>query len=67
MPIGHWALPNVTQDVPQFIPSSVQVVPILLQKKSRNGDTLGPVELIGWTEQGNQGDQGDQGDQGERR
>ena len=26
-------------------------------KKSRNGDTLGPVELIGWPEQGNQGEQ----------
>ena len=25
-------------------------------KKSRNGDTLGPVELIIWPEQGNQGD-----------
>ena len=25
-------------------------------KKSRNGDTLGPVELILWPEQGNQGD-----------
>ena len=25
-------------------------------KKSRNGDTLGPVELIVWPEQGNQGD-----------
>ena len=24
--------------------------------KSRNGDTLGPVELIVWPEQGNQGD-----------
>ena len=29
----------------------------------QNGDTLGPVELIVWLEQGNQGDQGDQGDQ----
>ena len=28
----------------------------LLSKKSRNGDTLGPVELIVWPEQGNQGD-----------
>ena len=27
------------------------------EKKSRNGDTLGPVELIVWPEQGNQGDQ----------
>ena len=37
-------------------------------KKSRSGDTLGPVELILWTEQSNQGDQGDrreQDDQGE--
>ena len=25
-------------------------------KKSPNGDTLGPVELIVWPEQGNQGD-----------
>ena len=25
-------------------------------KKSRNGDTLGPVELILWLEQGNQAD-----------
>ena len=29
----------------------------------RNGDTLGPVELIVWLEQGNQGDQGDQREQ----
>ena len=28
----------------------------LLSKKSRNGDTLSPVELIVWLEQGNQGD-----------
>ena len=34
-------------------------------KKSRNGDTLGPVELIVWLEQGNQGDQREQDDQGE--
>ena len=37
-------------------------------KKSRNGDTLGPVELNVGLEQGNQGDQGDrreQDDQGE--
>ena len=38
------------------------------KKKSRNGDTLGPVELNVGLEQGNQGDQGDrreQDDQGE--
>ena len=29
---------------------------ILLIKKSPDGDTLGPVELIVWPEQGNQGD-----------
>ena len=29
----------------------------------RNADTLGPVELILWLEQGNQGDQGDQREQ----
>ena len=34
-------------------------------KKSRNGDTLGPVELIVWPEQGNQGDWREQDDQGE--
>ena len=34
-------------------------------KKSRNGDTLGPVELIVWPEQANQGDQREQDDQGE--
>ena len=28
-----------------------------------NGDTLSPVELIVWLEQGNQGDQGDQREQ----
>ena len=28
----------------------------IIAKKSRNGDTLGPVELIVWPEQGNQGD-----------
>ena len=39
-----------------------------INKKSRNGDTLGPVELNVGLEQGNQGDQGDrreQDDQGE--
>ena len=35
------------------------------RKKSRNGDTLGPVELIVWPEQGNQGDWREQDDQGE--
>ena len=34
-------------------------------KKSRNGDILGPVELIVWPEQGNQGDWREQDDQGE--
>ena len=34
-------------------------------KKSRNSDTLSPVELIVWPEQGNQGDQREQDDQGE--
>ena len=33
-------------------------------KKSRNGDTLGPVELIVWPEQAYQGDQSEQDDQG---
>ena len=37
----------------------------MLQKKSRNGDTLGPVKLIVWSEQGYQGDLREQGDQGE--
>ena len=32
-------------------------------EKSRNGDTLGPVELIVWPEQANQGDQREQDDQ----
>ena len=36
------------------------------QKKFRNGDTLGPVELNVWLEPGNQGDQGDQGDRREQ-
>ena len=43
--------------------------PVLAEEeKSRNGDTLGPVELNVGLEQGNQGDQGDrheQDDQGE--
>ena len=34
-------------------------------KKSRNGDKLGPVELIVWPEQADQGDQREQDDQGE--
>ena len=34
-------------------------------KKSRNGDILGPVELIVRLEQANQGDQREQDDQGE--
>ena len=37
----------------------------MLLKKSRNGDTLGPVELIVWPEQANQGDLREQDDQGE--
>ena len=36
----------------------------MVLKKSRNGDTLGPVELIVWTEQSNQGDWREQDDQG---
>ena len=39
----------------------------IVTKKSRNGDTLSPVELIVWPEQGNQGDQREQDDQGELR
>ena len=35
----------------------------ILKEKSRNGDTLGPVELIAWLEQANQGDQREQDDQ----
>ena len=38
----------------------------LLNQKSRDGDTLNPVELIIRPEQGNQGGHGDQGDQGEQ-
>ena len=37
----------------------------LLNQKSRDGDTLNPVELIIRPEQGNQGGHGDQGDQGD--
>ena len=36
-----------------------------MEKKSRNGDTLGPVELIVWPEQGNQGDWREHDGQGE--
>ena len=35
------------------------------KKKSQKGDTLGPVELIVWPEQGNQGEWCEQDDQGE--
>ena len=35
------------------------------KKKSRNGDTLGPIELIVWPEQGNQGDWLEHNGQGE--
>ena len=35
------------------------------KEKSRNGDTLGPVELFVWPEQGNQDDWREQDDQGE--
>ena len=35
------------------------------KKKSRNGDTLGPIELIVGPEQGNQGDWRELDDQGE--
>ena len=34
-------------------------------KKSQNGDTLGPVELILWPEQGDLGDRREQDDGGE--
>ena len=37
----------------------------MVYQKSRNGDTIGPVELIVWPEQGNQGDWREQDDQGE--
>ena len=35
------------------------------EQKSRNGDTLGPIELNVGLEQGDQGDQREQDDQGE--
>ena len=35
-------------------------------EKSRNGDTLGPVELNVWLEQGDQGDQGDRREQDDK-
>ena len=38
---------------------------VIISKKSRNGDTLGPVELIVRPEQGNQGDWREQDGQGE--
>ena len=38
---------------------------VITEQKSRNGDTLGPVELILWLDQGNQGDRREQDDQGE--
>ena len=38
---------------------------LFLRQNSRNGYTLGPVELIVWLEQGNQGDLREQDDQGE--
>ena len=37
------------------------------KEKSRNGDTLGPVELFVWPEQGIQEDWHEQDDQGEGR
>ena len=51
---------------PRNSPTSdeLQAVYSLLEK-SRNGDTLGPVELNVWLEQGNQGDRREQDDQGE--
>ena len=41
------------------------VTTLFKAEKSRNGDTLGPVELIVWPEQGNQGDRREQDDQDE--
>ena len=41
------------------------VTTLFKAEKSRNGDTLGPVELIVWPEQGNQDDCREQDDQGE--
>ena len=44
---------------------SYQILIILskiLRKKSRNGDTLGPVELNVWLEQGDRREQDDQGE-----
>ena len=38
---------------------------VYIGKKSRNGDTPGPVELIVWLEQGYQGDWHEQDDQGQ--
>ena len=37
----------------------------IFYKKSRNGDTLGPVELFVWPEEGNQGDWLEHDGQGE--
>ena len=56
--------PITSKNHPQI--SSTQPPVVNDEEKSRNGDTLGPVELIGWSKQGDQGYQGDRGDQGDQ-
>ena len=53
-----------TNHVPALEPQKTTTIQ-KQKKKSRSGDTLGPVELIVWPKQGNQGDWHEQDDQGE--
>ena len=51
--------------ITDMVDKSLQNLVDIWRKKSRNGDTLGPVELIVWREQGNQGDWLEHDGQGE--
>ena len=55
----------VIRSVFAWIMDNLKKIESFALEKSRNGDTLGPVKLIVWPEQGNQGDWREQDDQGE--
>ena len=70
MPLERWIWTLIwwnTQHIngEEGLEKTINQISNFCQKKSRNGDTLGPVELILWLDQGNQGDRREQDDQGE--
>ena len=56
---GHFAWCNKQPNTQLGDPRTSLPLSFAINKKSRNGDTLGPVELNIWPKKANQGDQGE--------